>query len=323
MIHHRFYLASFITISAVCLSCKTGSAQSLRAISGPYELQVLVGGSPTRLYYHRGESYVMGQIGENYTLRVINHTGRRVEAVISVDGRDVIDGQTSNVNKRGYIIGAWGSVDISGWRMSNKNVAAFRFSSVADSYAARTGSARNVGVIGVAIFPERRWVPPQPTYTPRRDDESSSDNSWFKRRSRMLSQNEAKMKSENTAPTAQERSAESSYPSAGASPAPSSAPKGISAEQDRLATRRRSGLGTAYGEPMHAPVVIIPFYRANKHHPSAYMGARYNDYEGLLSMGVNLSPDVPPVNDTWLRQTARPFPASTRRYAPPPPGWEY
>ena len=42
-------------------------------------------------------------------------------------------------NKRGYIVPAWGSVDIDGWRLSRAQVAAFRFSSVADSYAARTG----------------------------------------------------------------------------------------------------------------------------------------------------------------------------------------
>src|SRR6185369_10723862 len=101
------------------------------------------------------------------TLRILNHTGRRVEAVTSVDGRDAIDGKTADVrSKRGYLVPAWGAVEIDGWRLSRAEVAAFRFSAVADSYADRTGSARDVGVIGVAIFPERYVAPPRPLYVP-------------------------------------------------------------------------------------------------------------------------------------------------------------
>src|SRR6185503_2691427 len=84
-------------------------------------------------------------------------------AVVSVDGRDVIDGTTADYrNKRGYLISPWDSLTIDGWRISHESAAAFRFSSVADSYAARTGSAREVGVIGVAVFPERYYAPPRP-----------------------------------------------------------------------------------------------------------------------------------------------------------------
>src|SRR5204863_536872 len=93
----------------------------------------------------------------------------RIEAVVSVDGRDVIDGKPADWHgNRGYLVPAWSSVDIDGWRLSQREAAAFRFSTVSDSYAAKTGNAREVGVIGVAIFPER-WSPPprpQPLYPP-------------------------------------------------------------------------------------------------------------------------------------------------------------
>src|SRR5439155_19145072 len=103
-----------------------------------------------------GGTYVLGQLGQRYTLRVVNHSGRRIEAVLSVDGRDVVDGRPADLrSKRGYLVPAWGEIDIDGWRLSNAQAAAFRFSTVADSYAGRTGSAREVGVIGAAIFPER------------------------------------------------------------------------------------------------------------------------------------------------------------------------
>jgi len=111
-------------------------SQALTDRSGPYELQVLINGAPARTFRHDGETFVLGQLGERYTLRVVNHGGRRVEAVVSVDGRDVIDGKPADWHgKRGYLVPAWSSVDIDGWRISQREAAAFRFSTVSDSYA--------------------------------------------------------------------------------------------------------------------------------------------------------------------------------------------
>ena len=50
--------------------------------------------------------------------------------------------------------------DILGWRKSLGETAAFYFTALPDSYAARTGRPDDVGVIGVALF--RRKRPPQP-----------------------------------------------------------------------------------------------------------------------------------------------------------------
>jgi hypothetical protein len=109
-------------------------------------------------FTHEGRRFVLGTIGERYRIRIVNPTDARVEAVISVDGLDAIDGQDASTSKRGYIIPAHGDVTIDGWRTSLDTVAAFRFSSVRASFAARTGSDRNVGAIGVAFFRERPAV---------------------------------------------------------------------------------------------------------------------------------------------------------------------
>src|SRR5437588_53435 len=94
--------------------------------------------------------------------RVAGYEMTVLVAGVSVDGRDAINGRPGDFRtNRGYLIPAWGSVDIDGWRISQSEAAAFRFSSVPHSYAAQTGSAREVGVIGVAVFPER-YVPPAP-----------------------------------------------------------------------------------------------------------------------------------------------------------------
>ena len=93
-------------------------------------------------------------------------TGERVEAVVTVDGRDVVSGELGNYKRqRGYVIEAYGSVVIEGFRQSLDQVAAFRFTDIGNSYSARRGSGQHVGVIGVAVFKEYqpRRARPQPT----------------------------------------------------------------------------------------------------------------------------------------------------------------
>src|SRR5476651_216655 len=76
------------------------AAGPLTSAAGGYELQVLVDGVPAPTFFQGGESYVMGQLGERYTLRILNHTGRRIEAVASVDGRDVVDGHAADFRNK-------------------------------------------------------------------------------------------------------------------------------------------------------------------------------------------------------------------------------
>jgi hypothetical protein len=112
-------------------------------------------GSPLPTFSAGGKSYVMGKDGARYAIRIQNQTGARFEAVATVDGLDVIDGQPGSFEKRGYLVAPWSTVEIDGFRRSNDVVAAFRLGRVRDSYAAKRGNDRNVGVIGVAIFQER------------------------------------------------------------------------------------------------------------------------------------------------------------------------
>jgi hypothetical protein len=116
-------------------------------------------GAPLPTFSAGGRSYVVGQDGGRYAIRIENRTGARFEAVATVDGLDVIDGQAGSFEKRGYLVAPWATVEIDGFRRSDDVVAAFRFGRVRDSYAAKKGNDRNVGVIGVAMFEERgaRW----------------------------------------------------------------------------------------------------------------------------------------------------------------------
>lgn len=108
------------------------------------------------LYYHEQRLYVAGEPGHQYELRITNRSDERVLAVTSVDGVNVITGKTADEGQTGYVLDPWGGVGVEGWRKSLDEVATFYFTRLANSYAARTGRPHNVGVIGVAVFRERR-----------------------------------------------------------------------------------------------------------------------------------------------------------------------
>jgi hypothetical protein len=107
------------------------------------------------VHFYHGEYWVAGAPGARYAITVRNRSGERVLAVAAVDGVNVISGETASWSQTGYVLDPWSSYDISGWRKSNAEVAAFEFSAASGSYAALTGRPANVGVIGVALFRER------------------------------------------------------------------------------------------------------------------------------------------------------------------------
>jgi hypothetical protein len=131
-------------------------------VRAPYDVQVIrENGEALPTYAQKDRFYVQGNSGERYVIRVSNPTANRVEAVVSVDGLDVVDGEAGDLRKRGYIVPPYGEVRIEGFRTSQEGVATFRFASVNDSYAGQKGKARNVGVIAVAIFEEQHEAPQQ------------------------------------------------------------------------------------------------------------------------------------------------------------------
>jgi hypothetical protein len=108
------------------------------------------------VYVHENRLYVVGEPGHQYQVQLDNRTDERLLAVTSVDGVNVITGKTADQQQSGYVLDPWDGVSIEGWRKSLDDVAIFYFTRLSNSYAARTGRPENVGVIGVALFHERR-----------------------------------------------------------------------------------------------------------------------------------------------------------------------
>jgi hypothetical protein len=114
-----------------------------------------------RVYWHEGRAYVAGKPGNEYQVTVRSRQGGELLAVMSVDGINVVTGETAHPRQSGYVLGPWGGLEVKGWRKSLSRTAAFYFTALPDSYAARTGRPEDVGVIGVALF-RRKVEPPQP-----------------------------------------------------------------------------------------------------------------------------------------------------------------
>ena len=111
-------------------------------------------------------SYLQAEKGARYQVRVRNTTGERLGLVIAVDGRNIINGKKSEL-QRGepmYVLGAWEQQDYAGWRANLEAINEFYFTDWSDSYAEAFGDRSARGVIALAVY---REVLPEPVYQPR------------------------------------------------------------------------------------------------------------------------------------------------------------
>lgn len=244
-------------------------------------------GETLPIHWHQGEHWVAGRPGARYAVSVRNAQPGRLMGVVSVDGVNVVSGQTAAWHQTGYVLSPWQQYDITGWRKSDSEVAAFHFTALPASYAARTGRPAHVGVIGVALFREKVEAPamvplPEPVYP-----------SWRERR-------ELNETARGPVESSQrERSA------------PSPAGADSTAEARRQATVPATPkLGTGHGERELDRVGHTTFERRSSR-PDEVIRIRYDSRENLVAMGI-LPPDAAP-------HRPHPFPGSRPpRYVPDP-----
>jgi hypothetical protein len=121
-----------------------------------FELSVCVNGRPIREYGHRGLTFVEGRHKQPYTLKFRNNSARRILAIVSVDGLCVVDGKPADNESRGYVIPAYQSVDITGWRTSLEEAHDFVFDPKPKAYSTQAqGEDTNCGIIAVKVFDEK------------------------------------------------------------------------------------------------------------------------------------------------------------------------
>jgi hypothetical protein len=121
-------------------------------------VEVRVNGRPLREYLHKGEYWMEGRKGSDFTIRVRNKTWQRALAIVSIDGLSVMDGKEASYDSGGYVIEPNGYIDIPGWRLNDRRVAKFVFGKSAKSYAAKKDKSSNIGIIGCAMFLETGYT---------------------------------------------------------------------------------------------------------------------------------------------------------------------
>lgn len=154
----RFALATLASLGL--LACAGHFPPATAATHAEVTLRNRSTGAAVPLYRHNGQLWAEGRPGERYAIELRNLTGGRILTTVSVDGVNVLSGETAATSQSGYVLDPWARAEVAGWRKSMQEVAAFYFSSLPDSYAARTGRPDHVGVIGVAVFAE--FEPPRP-----------------------------------------------------------------------------------------------------------------------------------------------------------------
>jgi hypothetical protein len=280
---------TMLASAVAALGLASGGASAF-AEPDPAELQIVdrETGEPLRIWRRGGRGYVAGQPGARYALRVANRTGGRVMLVLSVDGVNVVTGETASYSQNGYVLDPYESYDITGWRKSQTEVAAFAFAPLSASYAARTGRPNDVGVIGMAVFREK-YIPPEPPppmIAPQARDDLDEP--------------------------AEKAAGSRGMQAPAAAPPPASAAAGHSASR-AYESRQDERLGTAHGAREWSQVNLTTFERATRY-PAAVRQIEYDTYAHLVARGVIPRPWREPIEP-------RPFPRSPGDgFVPDPPG---
>ena len=243
-----------------------------------------------------------------------NHTDGRVLVVMSVDGVNILSGETAGYDQRGYIFDAHQSYLLKGWRKSLSEVADFTFTRLPQSYAALTGRPANVGVIGIAVFYEK--VAPVVAEPPPPEPDDAYRGAADRAAGRALAQNAPRQPAgadsgtsvSEMVVTGQQRESRRQ-----------SAPAAVSAYTSRsrdmvTAQRPDEKLGTGHGEREQSAMIIVPFERATSY-PQFTQEIAYDTHDNLVAMGV-----IP----SWRYGERRPrsFPSSPDGpgFVPDPPG---
>jgi hypothetical protein len=240
------------------------------------DVSVEVAGAPAPLYHAvdgSGRYYFEARAGRTYTLRVANRTHERLGALVVVDGLNAISGEREVIAHdrpgRMYVLGAWETVEVRGWRTSLDQIRQFTFVDERASYAARSGKANNrMGWVEVAVYRERH---PVALAHPHRDGEYSA------------------------------REHAGARDEADAAPAPSAKAERADGANRGVAGgvgggRAQGYPGTGWGQAAYDPAAVVRFEAAD--HPAERVTLRYEYASALRALGILPQPH-------WTRDRLR------------------
>lgn len=145
-----------------------------------FDVNITVNGNRCKQYQFQGKTFIEAKDGSEYVIELKNSYYKRILAISSVDGLNVLTGKSASDTDSGYIVGSHSSEKIKGFRFSDAEWALFKFGYKFDgkTYAQSKGDGaeKNCGVIGVKFFYEQ-----EPTYsTPNNTFNNSPWDCWPK-----------------------------------------------------------------------------------------------------------------------------------------------
>src|SRR5579863_1042382 len=117
---HMVYAAALAALLASAEADAVGTLASVSVIDQD-------SGVVLPVHYFRGEYWVAGNPGSRYAIAIRNQSGGRLLAVTSVDGVNVLSGATAGWDQSGYVFDPGESYQVTGWRKTHTEVAAFTF----------------------------------------------------------------------------------------------------------------------------------------------------------------------------------------------------
>ena len=279
-------------------------------------MHVQVNGRACKEYTHKGMSFIEARHGTNYTVKIKNDNPYRVMAVLSVDGLDVVTGKPAEETNTGYIIDAYNSLDIKGYRISDDNSASFIFTSKGKSYVQQAKSnATNAGVIGLRTYKENYtgWLTVTSTYTTIPLTYTIGSNSF----GNITTTGGTTATTVSGTTTAAYNC--SNYYSSTTTPL-SSAPKAssgilrsmsVNANTSEPLSHKQFDTGTGWGSKLEDKVTRVSFEKGDM---LVEMSMYYASKEALVEMGVDLQ-NTPKIAKEPV------MPKAFGNYCTPPKGW--
>lgn len=304
-----------------------------------YEACVLVNDKPITEVVHNGRTFIEGRRNSNYELYFRNNSSGRILVIPSVDGLSVTDGKPCGVQSSGYVVEAWSSITIPGWKVDGGTAAKFNFKPQrhGQTYAEASGQDEsNQGVVGFMVFREHvvsifttTWKPePWKPYEPWKPFVDPWRPTWtgggtFGAGGTAVGGGDTFVAGGARGSTTAAGPTSFTYTSSDTKTVAPSNDVQCDVSVNYCSSPSEESLGTGFGKPTDFNTYEVSFNRANPNNPDATFAFYYDTVKNLRRMGIPVEQFSRHYSEP--NYGSNPFPSSphvTTTGCRPPAGWK-